>query len=364
MRDFSRVKRIVLKIGTNTLTKAGSVDTAYFNRIARQVKGLLEAGRQVVIVTSGAIGMGADRLAAGSKIADIKMRQACAAVGQPLLMQQWRKSFARHGVETAQVLVTADVLNNRKTYLNLRNAIEKLLALSVVPVLNENDSVSTEEIGSAFGDNDTLSALIASKLDADLLIMLSDIDGLYDKDPRKFPGAVLVDTVYDITDRLLRTASGPGSRYGRGGMKTKLQAARIASGAGCSVVLAGGRQRSIISRIMSGSAVGTVFAPKRRLSNRARWILNSAAAGMVIIDDGAMRAIGNKKSLLPSGITAVRGVFEAGSVVMLNDAAKAVISLGSSELKALAGKHSSQIRTMLGSGRRDVAAVPEDIVFL
>jgi glutamate 5-kinase len=364
MRDFTRAKRIVLKIGTNTLTRGGRVDTAYFNRITRQVSELLEDGRQVVIVTSGAIGMGSDRLGAGSKVADIKMRQACAAVGQPLLMRQWRRSFARHGVETAQVLVTADVLNNRKTYLNLRNAVETLLGLSVVPVLNENDSVSTDEIGSAFGDNDTLSALVASKLDADLLIMLSDIDGLYDKDPRRFPDAALVDTVYEITERILRAAAGPGSRYGTGGMRTKLQAALIASGAGCSVVLAGGRQRSVISRIMSGSAVGTVFAAKRRLGNRARWILNSAAAGTVTIDEGAMRAVRNKKSLLPSGVTAVRGNFEAGSVVMLNDAARAVVSLGSSELKALAGKHSSQIRRMLGPGRRDVVAIPEDIVFL
>ena len=189
MRNFSEAKRIVVKIGTNVLSKDGGVDTAYVGRLARQISGVLETGRQVLIVTSGAIGMGAGQLELTGKVKDTKMRQACAAIGQPLLMAAWRKSFHRYGVTVAQVLLTAEVLNNRKTYLNLRNSVETLLKLGVVPILNENDSVSTEEIGSAFGDNDRLSALIASKIDADLLIMLSDIDALYDKDPRKFTDA-------------------------------------------------------------------------------------------------------------------------------------------------------------------------------
>jgi glutamate 5-kinase len=386
MRDFSKAKRIVVKIGTNTLTKDGGVDAGYVRRIAGQISSLLKIGRQVVIVSSGAIGMGAGQLsgyqdtresgsgyqgsrkpgmgAVAGKIKDIKMRQACAAIGQPLLMAEWRKSFLRYGVTVAQVLLTTEVLNNRKTYLNLRNSIETLLKLSVVPILNENDSVSTDEIGSTFGDNDKLSALVASKIDADLLIMLSDIDALYDKNPRKFADARPIHTVYEITEDIMRSAGGKGTEYATGGMKTKIEAAKIASNAGCRIVLANGRLKNVIGRIIAGDEIGTVFMPKRKLSNRSRWILNSAAAGTIFIDDGAMRAIKNRKSLLPSGITSIKGTFEGGVVVMLNDNAKAVTNLSSSQLKALAGKHSSEIRKILGPKHRDVVAIPEDIVMI
>ncbi len=366
MRNFENVKKIVIKIGTNTLSKKGTIeiDTAYVGRIVRQINSLLKTGRQVVIITSGAIGMGADQLDLSNKVKDTKMRQACAAIGQPLLMAEYRKSFTRFGVTIAQVLLTAEVLDNRKTYLNLRNSIETLLKLRVVPVLNENDSVSTDEIGSAFGDNDKLSALVASKIDADLLIMLSDIDALYDKDPRKSADAKPIPTVFEITDEILQSAGKKGSKYATGGMKTKLEAAKIASNAGCRIVLANGRVKNVIGRIIEGTEIGTLFMPKRKLSNRARWILNSTTAGTIIIDDGAMRAVRNRKSLLPSGIISIKGSFEAGSVVMLNDNAKAVTSLSSSQLKTLAGKHSSEIKKLLGPGHRDVVAIPEDIVFI
>jgi len=364
MRDFSQAKRIVIKIGTNTLSKAGGIDTAYVQKVARQVSSLLKDGREVVIVTSGAIGMGAGRLAGEPKLQDMKVRQACAAIGQPLLMAEYRKAFLRYGVNTAQVLLTAEVLNNRKTYLNLRNSIETLLKLSVIPILNENDSVSTDEIGSTFGDNDKLSALVASKIDADLLIMLSDIDALYDKDPRRFEDAKPIEAVYEITADIVKSAGKKGSKHATGGMKTKLEAAKIASNAGCRIVLANGRLTNVISRIISGSQIGTVFMPKRKLSNRSRWLLNSAASGTIIIDDGALRAVEKRKSLLPSGVIAVKGTFEAGAVVMLNDKAKAVTSLSSSQLKSLIGKHSTEIRKLLGPKHRDVVAIPEDIVLI
>ncbi len=364
MRNFENAKRIVVKIGTNILTKDSGVDAAYVRRIAGQISRLLKTDRQIVIVSSGAIGMGRGQLGPSGKVKDIKMRQAYAAIGQPLLMAEWRKSFLRYGVTVAQVLVTAEVLNNRKTYLNLRNSVETLLKLSVVPVLNENDSVSTDEIGSAFGDNDTLSALVASKIDADVLIMLSDIDALYDKDPRKSADAKAIPAVYEITDDIMRSAGGRGSGLGTGGMKAKIEAARIAANAGCRMVLANGRVKNVVGRIMAGEEIGTVFMPRRKLSNRSRWILNNAAAGVIQIDEGAMRAVKNRKSLLPSGVVSVKGTFEAGAVVMLNDNAKAVTNLSSSQLKNLAGKHSSEIRKSLGPKHRDVVAIPEDIVFL
>jgi glutamate 5-kinase len=308
--------------------------------------------------------MGAGELKSPIKSKDIKMRQACAAIGQPLLMTEWRKSFSRHGVSVAQVLLTAEVLNNRKTYLNLRNSVETLLNLSVVPVLNENDCVSTDEIGTAFGDNDKLSALVASKLDADVLIMLSDIDALFEKDPRRHPDARPIPAVHEITLDIMRSAGPKGTKFATGGMKTKIEAAKIAANAGCRLVLANGRTKNVIGRIIAGDDIGTCFYPKRKLSNRARWILNSSPAGVVNIDQGAMRAVRNRKSLLPSGVTSVQGSFETGCVVMLNDRAKAVTNLSSSQLKALAGKHSSEIRKILGPKHRDVVAIPEDIVMI
>ena len=364
MRDFGKAKRVVIKIGTNTLTKAGGIDREYFGWVALQVKSLIDASKQVVIITSGAIGMGAGQLRLAGKPREMKMRQACAAIGQPLLMQEYHEAFGRHGVTIAQVLLTAEVLTNRKTYLNLRNAIETLLHLGVVPVLNENDSISTAEIGTAFGDNDRLSALVASKIDADLLIMLTDIDALYDKDPRQHADAKPISTVFEITDQIVRSAGGAGSTHSTGGMKTKIEAAKIASNAGCRIVLANGRTENVISRIMAGEPVGTIFMPRRKLSNRARWILNSRPAGTIRIDEGAIKALRNHKSLLPSGVVSVEGDFQAGEVVLLNDGAKAVTSLDAAQIKTLAGKHSTEIKKLLGPAHRDVIAIPEDIVFM
>jgi len=364
MRDFSKAKRVVIKIGTNILSKDDSIDAWYVGKVAGQVGSLLKMGKQVVIVTSGAIGMGAGQLKLEAKPSEVRMRQACAAIGQPMLMAEYRRAFEQFGVTVAQVLLTAEVLNNRKTYLNLQNSIETLLKIGVVPVLNENDSISTAEIGTAFGDNDRLSALVASKIDADLLIILTDIDALYDKDPKKYPDAKPIDTVFEITDEIIKSAGGKGSKFSAGGMKTKIEAAKIAANAGCRIVLANGRIENVIEKIIAGQTIGTLFLPKRKLSNRERWILNSTPAGKIIIDDGAIKAVKNKKSLLPSGIKSLEGPFETGEVVWLNDKAKAVSNFSSAELETLAGKHSTEIRKLLGPKRRDVVAIPEDIVFV
>jgi len=364
MRNFSKSRRVVIKIGTSTLSTESGINTAYFAALAQQVAALQASGRQVIIVTSGAIGMGAKRLKLAGPVTDMKLRQACAAVGQPLLMHEYHKTFAEQNVIVSQVLLTAEVLSNRKTYLNLQNAMETLLRLGVVPIINENDSISTAEIGTAFGDNDKLSALVASKIDADLLIILTDIDALYDKNPREFPDAKPIRVVEDITAEIEKGAGGKGSAYSTGGMKSKIAAARIAAVAGCRIVLADGQEPDIIGRVMAGEIVGTLFLPKSKLCNRDRWILNSTPEGRVVIDDGAMGALHKHKSLLPKGVIGVEGHFEIGAVVMINDAAKAVTSLSAEELRSLAGKHSTEIRDRLGQDRRDVVAVPEDIVFL
>jgi len=365
MRNFEQVKRIVIKIGTSTLTTAEGVNNEYIQTLAKQVAKLIGANKQVVIVSSGAIGMGAKQLKLDGPVTNMRLRQACAATGQPLLMHEYHKAFSNAGLTVSQVLLTAEVLDNRKTYLNLRNAIETLLNLGLVPIVNENDSVSTDEIGTAFGDNDTLSALVASKIDADLLIMLTDIDALYNKDPRKHDDAKPIRTVEKITDDLIRTAGKKGSTHSTGGMKTKLTAAKIASTAGCRMLLANGSEPDVIQKIMDGRDVGTVFAADTQtLSNRARWILHSKPEGTIHADEGAIKAIGKRKSLLPSGITGVDGTFAAGAVVMINDVAKAVVSLNSDEINQVAGAHSDTIRDLLGPDRRNVVAVPEDIVFL
>jgi glutamate 5-kinase len=242
--------------------------------------------------------------------------------------------------------------------------LEELLELKAVPILNENDSVSTEEIGSAFGDNDRLSALVASKIDADLLIMLSDIDALYDKDPRKTSQAKPIFVVTEISDDIIKAAGSHGSLHSRGGMKTKIEAARITSRAGCRMILASGARENVITDILAGKDIGTLFFPKRRLSQRTRWLINSTPAGIIHIDDGALSALRKNKSLLPSGIQTIEGDFEKESVVMLNNVAKAVVSFSSAELRLLAGKHSTEIEKILGSGRKDVVAIPENIIFL
>jgi glutamate 5-kinase len=308
--------------------------------------------------------MGAGELGITERVTSITLRQACAAMGQPLLMQEYRQAFAERGVKVAQVLLTSDVLANRRSYLNLRNSVEALLGLGVVPILNENDSVSTDEIGSAFGDNDTLSAYIASKIDADLLIILSDIDALYDDDPRKNPNAKPYRTVEKITPEIEGTAGAPGSAFAVGGMQTKIRAVKIAGRAGCNVIIASGREDRIIERILAGEELGTLFLAEPRMSARERWILNSRPSGRIMIDKGALKAIRAKKSLLPSGVMSVEGVFNKGDVILVNDTVKLVTAFNSSELESIMGKHSSEIPGILGSGRKEVIARPEDMVFL
>jgi glutamate 5-kinase len=279
-------------------------------------------------------------------------------------MQLYRESFGAVGVKVAQVLITREALDDRSSYVRLRNAVERLLELGVVPIFNENDSVATAEIGTAFGDNDQLSALIASKVDAGLLILLSDINGYYDRDPRKYQDAQRIAHVEQVTPEMINRAGTAGSLLGTGGMATKLKAVRIAADGGCRVVLAHGREERVIPRIMVGESVGTLFAPRRNLKNRSRWLLHSAPRGRIRVDEGALEAIRNHKSLLPTGVVGVEGNFEAGEVVLVNDRAKLVSSFSSRELSAVVGKHSSQLGDILGDGsERRVVARPEDMVF-
>ncbi len=357
-------RRIVIKIGTNLLAGNGCLDIAAMQRFSDQIAALVRDGKQVLLVSSGAIGMGAVELGIKTRVSEVRMRQACASIGQPLLMHQYRECFSRHGITIAQVLITREVLNNRKTYLNLQASVETLLSLNVVPVFNENDSIAVDEIGLAFGDNDRLSAMIASKIEADLLVILTDIDGLYDGDPKSNPEARRVKVVPKINEEVMGWAGTPGSTFATGGMKTKLLAAEIASSAGCSIVLAHGGEDDVLVRICRGEDIGTLFLAGRRLSARNRWIINSAPGGTIWIDEGAERALRRHKSLLPPGIIGVEGLFKQGDVVAVNDVAKAVTAFDSEELRKLMGHHSADISSIIGEKRREEVARPEDIVFL
>ncbi|MBN2511081.1 MAG: glutamate 5-kinase, partial [Spirochaetales bacterium] len=241
-RDFSHIKRIVVKVGTNILSDAESIDRAFIESIAGQIQDLRAQSLQVILVSSGAIGMGAKELGIPSSVKEIPMRQACAAIGQPLLMHAYREAFKKRGIIISQVLLTSEILSNRHTFLNLRNSMDTLLKLHVVPIINENDCISTSEIGNAFGDNDRLSAYIASKMDAGMLILLTDIDALYTKNPKEHNDGQPIMSLTEITREIEEAAGSKGSVFSTGGMKTKIAAAKIAGRAGCHVVIADGRK--------------------------------------------------------------------------------------------------------------------------
>lgn len=362
MRDFSQAGRIVVKVGTNILAPGGTPDQSRMENIAKGIHRLTELGHSPLIVSSGAIGFGASVLGLEERPKSVKMRQACAAAGQPLLMDKWRIAFARHGINTAQILLRRENFDDRQAYLNLRNATETLLALGVVPVLNENDCVSTVEIGDVFGDNDSLSATVASKLDAGLLILLTDIDAFYDRDPRIHSDARPLRLVEKLTDSIRNAAGKAGSQHATGGMVTKIQAVEIAARAGCRTVLADGRADGILERIIGGEETGTLFPAGPRIGARIRWILQARPKGRISADQGALTALKNRKSLLPSGITGVDGHFGAGDVVEIGPNYRAVTSMGSSEILKVMGNHSRSVRSILGAGRREEVARAEDIV--
>lgn len=364
MRDFNGFGRIVIKVGTNLLVPEGVPDEGRISSIADEIAELRKRGVSPLIVSSGAIGFGAVALDLDSRPTKVEMRQACAAVGQPILMEHWRKALGKRGITAAQILLSRESFDDRRSFLNLRNAVENLLAIGAVPILNENDSVSTAEIGDIFGDNDSLSAHVASKLDAGLLVLLTDIDAFYNKDPRLHSDAVPVKVVNKITDEIKFAAGKAGSENATGGMITKIQAVEVAARAGCRTVLADGRQKDVLNRIFEGEELGTLFLAGRRMGARARWILGARSKGSITVDEGALAALKKRKSLLPKGIVGVEGVFGIGDVVQVNSIYQAVTSMGSEEIRQVMGRHSRNIQTVLGIGRREEVLRADDIVAL
>lgn len=348
---LKEAKRIVIKIGTSILTdKEGNIDINYIRSIAKQISKLRKDGKEIIMVSSGAIGCGRRELGIKGRIRDIKLRQATAAVGQSLLMHDYHIAFKKFGQKVGQILITYLSFFDRKTYLNLRSSIDALLRLGVIPIINENDPIATDEIGTTFGDNDKLSALVASKAEADLLIMLTDIDGLYTKDPRQHEDAKIVRTVSKIDRKIESYGGQTSSLLSRGGMKTKIQNAKISVEAGCSMVIVNGKEKNILDKVINGELVGTIFLPKERIASKKRWIKQAPAKGSIIVDEGAKKAMLKGKNLLPAGILDVEGTFELENVVEVvcgKAFAKGIVDYSSEDLKKVKGKKSKQIRKIL-----------------
>ena len=362
MRNFSGIGRVVVKVGTNVLAPGGTPDDRRIDLLAEDLATMKKRGYSPIVVTSGAIGFGAGALGLERRPKKVEMRQACAAVGQPILMNRWQSALGRHGVIAAQILLSRDSFDERRSYLNLKNAVESLLTLGAVPVLNENDSVSTEEIGDVFGDNDSLSAHVASKLDAGLLVLLTDIDALYDRDPRTHNDAVPLRVVEKITAGIRAAAGSAGSEHSTGGMITKLKAVEVAARAGCRTVLADGSREGILMGILDGEEIGTLFLAGKKMGARARWILGARPKGGILVDEGALAALEKRKSLLPKGVVGVEGAFAAGDVVRIGSAYQAVASMDSEEIRRVMGRHSREIGAILGPGHKEEVARAEDIV--
>ena len=369
MRALSNIKTIVVKVGTNLLSSKTGIDNDRIRDIADQVARLRAQGYNVILVSSGAIGMGAKALKHDNPVKHIPLRQACAAIGNPLLMTAYQHAFAKHNMLCGQVLITRNVLNNRTGYNNMRAAVSTLLQLGVVPVFNENDVVSTSEINNVFGDNDRMSAYVASKIDADLLVLLTDIDGVYTGNPKSESSAVRLTEIDEITDEIFGYAKGAGSTFSTGGMRTKLLAAQIAQKGGCGTLIISGYEKDSLVRAISGEEIGTYILPEKRLAQRQRWILNTASSGTVTVDRGAEDALTvGHKSLLPSGITNVTGVFNEGDVIDVvstngNVILKAVTSFNSSDLLRIMGHKTKDISKILGDVQK-VVFRPEDAIYI
>jgi glutamate 5-kinase len=350
---LSDAKRIVIKVGSSTVTGAGGrLDRDNIKSLVEQIAGQCAQTKECVLVTSGAIAAGVERLKLDGRPREISGLQAAAAVGQGLLIQEYAGLFGRHGIEVAQILLTQYDMAHRELYLNARRTINRLLAMRAVPIVNENDTTAVEEI--KFGDNDMLAALVAVVVEADLLVLLSDVDGLYACDPRK-EGACRISRIDSITPEVEAMAENIGSRFGSGGMSAKLKAARIAGAAKIGMYIADGRDPDVLAKIMAGREVGTYFVPARRKTpGRKLWIgYGRAPQGRVVIDQGAARAIvDDGRSLLPAGITDIAGEFAIGDTIEILGAdgraiARGLSNYGAAELRNIKGKRTNQIAEQL-----------------
>ena len=377
-QDFINAKRIVFKFGTNILRgEDGSVSLPRVFSFIENIAALVKAGKEVIIVTSGAVGLGRKRLGLeGSK--GTALKQACAAIGQSKLMSIYENGFDSYGLVAAQILLTEDDFSIRTRYLSLRTTLNKLLELGTVPVINQNDTVSNVDISPryenmqvCFSDNDKLSALVASELDADLLVILSDVDGLYNENPKTNPNAKIIREVDEVTDEICAMGT-DASEGGRGGMRTKLEAARMVTRFGGKVLIANGTVPYIIKKIFNGEDYGTMFLPQNEgLSDKKRWIgYATNIIGKIVVNNGAKKALCEKrKSLLPIGVTSVINTFDKGDVVSIldeegNEFARGIVNYDSVSCKRVMGNHSDDIMKILNFKNYDAIITRDNITIL
>ena len=365
---FDDARRIVVKIGSSLLTAGedGTIRAAWLAALADDVAALRDAGKQVILVSSGAVAVGRNRLGKRQKALKLEDKQACAAVGQIRLAHAYQQALDRHDIAVAQVLLTLQDSDDRRRYLNARNTLESLLDWGALPLINENDTVATEEI--RFGDNDRLAARVAQMASADLLILLSDIDGLYTADPVLDPSATRLDEVAEITPAIEAMAGGSLSDVGSGGMITKIAAAQIAVRAGCHMIIAAGAPDHALSAIRDGAPCTWFAAHDNPLTARKRWIAGTLRpAGTMVIDDGARRALGRGKSLLPAGVVAADGGFCRGDLVRVEDQKGREVGRGLSAYAAddvgrILGHKSGEIEQILGYRGREEVIHRDDLV--
>ncbi len=349
------IKRVLIKIGSAVLTGGDGLDLKIIEQLVDEIAGLTQSGYQVTMISSGAIASGKQRLGISGALKSIPQKQAAAAVGQGRLMRVYSNAFGRHGINVAQILLTMSDLTDRRRFLNIRNTLSTLREWGVIAIINENDTVAVEEI--KFGDNDNLSSLITNIIDAQLLINLTSAEGLFDRNPLLYPEARLIPLVEEITEEMERGASEEGTPSGTGGMKSKVQAAGKVAAFGIPCVIAPGKRPGVIRDVLAGKEIGTLFLPRRdhHLKGRKYWIaFTLRSRGRLVIDSGARKAIIEEgKSLLPSGVTAAEGDFEAGDPVTCVDAegaplAKGLVNYGIAEVKKIMGLKTDRIEQVIG----------------
>ncbi|MBF0317733.1 MAG: glutamate 5-kinase [Nitrospirae bacterium] len=361
---------LVIKIGSNIITDHCGLNQQRISALASDISALHSTGYATVVVSSGAVAAGRSKLGIRGRITDINLKQAAAAVGQSSLVLAYERAFGSHGKKVAQVLLTRDTFSERKRYINAKSTLITLIDLDVIPIINENDTVSIDEL--KFGDNDRLAALVASMLDAGRLIILSDVDGLYTDDPRKDAQAVLIPTVTEITPELEAIAKGAGSISGTGGMYSKLIAAKMATQRGIVVNIVNGRRSDLLSNVLNGRVTGTEFVPTvKKYAARKGWIATGIrSTGTLSLDAGAVSAlICACKSLLPSGITSLEGTFERGDAVYCvspegKRIAKGLVNYSHKELQSIIGLKTNQITTVLGYKYSDEVIHRDNMIIL
>ena len=362
------VRRVVVKVGSNVLTAPGGLNVKVMRELARQIGTLMDRGLEIILVSSGAMASGVKKIGLERRPDELPRRQAVAAVGQAGLIMEYEKVFERHGRKVAQILLTSEDLTSRKRYLNARNTLNTLLEWKIVPIINENDTVSVEEI--KLGDNDNLAAMISLLMDADLLISLSDIDGLFTKDPRAYADAQLIPVVAAITKGTEKAAGSIPGPLGTGGMMSKLAAARKVNSAGVPMVIAKGDKPDILTRLLDGEPHGTYFVPRReKLTRRKCWIAFSLKPkGSLTVDAGAKTALTRRgKSLLASGVVGVQGEFAVGAAVEFRGPEGEPLGVGlvnysAADIRRVMGLRSQHIRQVLGHKSYDEVIHRDNLV--